>query len=170
MSNDALHAVLKDLVDDIEKEADVLREVLEKKGPDLTSDNMTDRLTASAAIGSMVSKLYTKTEDIFEKIAKYIDQERVESGGWHADLLRQMKVETDDRPAFIAADTFAVFDELMRFRHVERNAYASELRPAELPGKVRRALEAVDLLKRDFAEFSAAYFDIKDESAPPRRP
>lgn len=166
MSNDALHAVLKDLVDDIEKAADVLREVSEKKGPDLNSSDATDCVTASAAIASMVSKLYTKIEGVFIMIAKRIDHDVPSDDHWHVDLLRQMKVETGDRPAFIAADTFTTLEDLMRFRHVERNHYATELRPTELPGKVQLAIDAVDLMKRDFAEFSVAYFDIKDDSVP----
>ena len=98
-----------------------------------------------------MSKIYTKAEDFFSKIAKKIDQDLPVGDGWHIDLLRQMKTATGDRPAFLSTESF---------RHFERNSYASDLSPDLIPKKVELALAAIPNLKRDFTAFSSEFFDV----------
>ena len=107
-----------------------------------------------------MSKIYTKAEDFFSKIAKKIDQDLPVGDGWHIDLLRQMKTATGDRPAFLSTESFDQFDQLRRFRHFERNSYASDLSPDLIPKKVELALAAIPNLKRDFTAFSSEFFDV----------
>lgn len=158
MSSNAYYAVLETILVDIESEAEKLRKVFERETLDLVSEDPISRLIASAAISSIISKIYTKVEDVFYKVAQKIDEEVPKGDSWHLDLLRQMKVETDDRPALLSDDAYAAFDHLRRFRHFERNSYASEISADEMPEKVRLALGAVGLLRRDFTAFAASYF------------
>lgn len=158
MSSDVFHALLSDLMSDVENEALRLSKVFEREAADLASEDPIAQLVASSAIGSMVSKIYTKSEDIFRKIAQKIDQDVPGGDSWHLDLLRQMKTVSRDRPAFLMNDTFAAFDHLRRFRHFERNSYASDISPELIPEKVQVTLNAVELLRRDFSAFSAVYF------------
>ena len=72
---------------------------------------------------------------------------------WHLDLLLQISSEIDGiRPAVISRATRECLDEYRGFRHVVRNVYAFNLRPARLR-------ELVDRLRPCFL---AVYYDLDD--------
>lgn len=160
MSSNAFHALLCGLLSDIEAEGNRLQAAYDRERYALVSGDDVDQLVACAALGSIVSKIYTKTEDFLSKIAKKIDQDIPTGDGWHIDLLRQMKTATGVRPAFLSTESFDQFDQLRRFRHFERNSYATDLSPGLIPGKVELALVAIPNLKRDFTAFSSDFFDV----------
>lgn len=160
MSSNAFHALLSGLLSDIEVEGNRLQAAYDRERSALVSGDDVDKLVACAALGSIVSKIYTKAEDVFSKIAKKIDLDLPSGDGWHIDLLRQMKTATGDRPAVLSTESFEQFDQLRRFRHFERNSYASDLSPDLIPEKVELALAAIPNLQRDFAAFSSEFFDV----------
>ncbi len=167
MSGNAFHALLVELLGEIEAESARLRAVYDRERAALACGDDIAQLVACSALGSMVSKVYTKVEDVFAKVAKKIDHDLPSGDGWHIDLLRQMKIATEDRPALLSAESFEQFDQLRRFRHFERNSYTSTLSPELIPEKVELALAAIPNLQRDFAAFSSEFFGI---SVAPRRP
>lgn len=100
---------------------------------------------------------YTGIEHIFEDIARTIEQSVPSGSNWHMDLLTQMGGEIEGvRPPVISHSTRLELDEFRGLRHIIRNIYAFNLRPArlnELITKLPNSFNAVqnDLLK--FAQF-----------------
>ena len=76
---------------------------------------------------------YSGVEQIFEDIARTVDGGLPTGPEWHTSLLRQMTVEMGkQRPAVIRMETRQSLDAYRGFRHVARNVYAFNLRPARL--------------------------------------
>ncbi len=76
---------------------------------------------------------YSGVERIFEDIARTVDDSVPSGAGWHANLLLQMASSvTNVRPAVIRSEARACLDEYRGFRHVVRNVYAFNLRPARI--------------------------------------
>ncbi|MEN9564556.1 MAG: hypothetical protein RIR73_2800 [Chloroflexota bacterium] len=100
---------------------------------------------------------YSGVEQIFEDIARTIDGALPEGGDWHISLLKQMTVEIGDlRPAVISMKTRQYLDEYRGLRHVIRNVYAFNLRPARLSELVDNAPKCLEHLTAEllaFAEF-----------------
>lgn len=96
---------------------------------------------------------YGGVERIFEEIAREMDGSLPDGPDWHRSLLTQMSAEvTHIRPAVISRSTRDCLDEYRGFRHVIRNIYAFNLRPA-------RIQELVIGLAACYAAFTG---DIKD--------
>jgi hypothetical protein len=161
MSNNAFHAILSGLIFDIEQEVEMLMLAYDRQKINLASSDKIDKFCAASVLASIISKIYTKSEDVFYKVAQKIDSDVPSGDGWHSMLLRQMKADLTDRPAFISHDSFVAFDHLRRFRHFERNSYASVIDAEMIPEKVRITDEAISLLRRDFMEFSYVFFEIE---------
>ncbi len=76
---------------------------------------------------------YSGMERIFEDIARTVDDSVPSGPGWHADLLLQMVSGIANlRPAVIRVEAHACLDEYRGFRHVVRNVYTFNLRPARI--------------------------------------
>jgi hypothetical protein len=105
---------------------------------------------------------YGGVERIFEDIARTVDESVPAGPGWHADLLLQMISEIVNlRPAVIRTEARNCLDEYRGFRHIVRNVYAFNLRPArikKLSDGLPDCWKAIreDLLK--FTEFLEAVF------------
>lgn len=106
------------------------------------------------AIGSSLEKVYSGTEHIFKRICKRIDGDCPDGPDSHAELLTRMSIDIPGlRPRFIQEDTYKAFNELGKFRHLERNKYAKELKKERLLDLIGEAEVAVKLLERDIAVF-----------------
>jgi hypothetical protein len=82
---------------------------------------------------------YTGIEHIFEDIGRIMEANLPDGSEWHLDLLTQMSGEISGvRPAVISRTTRQLLDEYRGFRHVVRNVYALNLRPARLKELVER--------------------------------
>jgi len=103
---------------------------------------------------------YGGVERIFEDIARTVDESVPSGPGWHADLLLQMASEIANlRPAVIRPEARLCLDEYRGFRHVVRNVYAFNLRPArikELAGGLPACWEAIREDLQRFTEFLEA--------------
>jgi hypothetical protein len=98
---------------------------------------------------------YSGVEQIFEDIARTIDGALPEGGEWHISLLKQMTVEMKKlRPAVIDIKTRQYLDAYRGLRHVIRNIYAFNLRPARLAELVKNAPECMQLLSTDLHAFA----------------
>lgn len=98
---------------------------------------------------------YSGAEQIFEDIARTIDGDIPSAEEWHTKLLRQMAVEMGRlRPAVISAKTRQCLDEYRGFRHVVRNVYAFNLRPARLAELVNDAPGCLARLKSELLAFA----------------
>jgi len=85
-------------------------------------------LQEKAAIGYLLHNLYSAFENIFKNIATTFGNMIGEPQTWHAALLRRMTLEIEGvRPRVIGPEDYDALDELRRFRHIFRHAYALEL-------------------------------------------
>ncbi|MEW5939438.1 MAG: hypothetical protein AB1750_07245 [Chloroflexota bacterium] len=97
---------------------------------------------------------YNGVERIFEDIARTLEKEIPDSEQWHIDLLAQMAGEIEGlRPAVITRETRNCLDAYRGFRHVVRNVYAFNLRPARLNDLVNDLPGCFESVQRDLKEF-----------------
>ena len=91
---------------------------------------------------------YAGVERIFEDIARNVDKAVPAGSEWHQDLLLQMSAEVASiRPPVISQGTRYCLDDYRGFRHVVRNVYTFNLRPArlqELTSELRKCYQAVE--------------------------
>jgi len=98
---------------------------------------------------------YSGVEQIFEDIARTIDGDLPTGSEWHTSLLRQMTVEMGKlRPAVIQIQTRQSLDEYRGFRHIVRNVYAFNLRPARLNELALDAPNCLSALTIDVLAFA----------------
>ncbi len=99
------------------------------------------------SLGYQLHNLYGAFEQLFEEVARTFEN-RIEAAGYHASPIRRMQLDIPRiRPALLSERTASDLDELRRFRHRFRHAYAVELdseKVAALAGKTRQ-------IRRDFA-------------------
>jgi signal transduction histidine kinase len=88
--------------------------------------NMGKGTTTALAAAGLLENFYTATETVLFRIAQNfgnnLDPER-----WHSDLLRRMLVDIPSvRPAVLSDQSYAMLEELMRFRHFKRYYFQLE--------------------------------------------
>ena len=85
------------------------------------------------AVALNLHGFYGGVERIFEDIARTVDGNLPSGSEWHQGLLIQMSAEVPQRrPAVISHELRLALDEYRGFRHVVRNVYAFNFRPARL--------------------------------------
>ena len=105
------------------------------------------------SMGYKLHNLYCAYEELFEIVARYFENQ-VEPERYHADLLRRMKLNIPGvRPALISEETYALLDELRRFRHFFRHAYGVDLDPERVEGVAKKAVELEDRFEGDLSNF-----------------
>lgn len=107
------------------------------------------------AVALNLHGFYSGVEQIFEDIARTIDGGLPSGAEWHTSLLRQMTVEMGKlRPAVIEVKTRQCLDEYRGFRHIVRNVYAFNLRPARLNELVNDTPNCLASLTSDLLAFA----------------
>jgi hypothetical protein len=100
---------------------------------------------------------YAGLEQIFEDIARTLEGSLPTGSTWHQALLLQLSSEVADlRPAVLSTATRQCLDEYRSFRHIVRNVYTFNLRPArllELVNGLRACRECVAADLSTFASF-----------------
>lgn len=93
-------------------------------------------------VGYRLHNLYNAFENLFRNVARAFENTLEERSGWHAELLRRMRLDLMPvRPALIDADAYDKLDELRRFRHVFRSLYTAELDPLRMAVALEKARE-----------------------------
>ena len=119
--------------------------------------------TQSAHLDSVALNLhsfYSGIERLFELIARDVDGMAPGGEAWHRDLLDQMTREVaGTRPAVIGAAQAVPLDDLRRFRHVVRHAYAIHL-DAE---RMAPLMESLPALWREVRADLIAFADFLDD-------
>jgi len=107
--------------------------------PDLPEDAPQDQLIV---LSYRLHNLYNAFENIFRNVAAVFENHVDEAAGWHAQLLRHMRLDlTPVRPALIDESAYEKLDELRRFRHLFRSAYGVQLDPERLRLVLRKAVQ-----------------------------
>ena len=105
------------------------------------------------SMGYKLHNLYCAYEELFQIVARYFENQ-VEPQRYHADLLRRMKLNIPGvRPALISEGTYALLDELRRFRHFFRHAYGVDLDPERVEGVAKKAVELEKRFGEDLSNF-----------------
>lgn len=104
--------------------------------------------------GYRLHNLYNALENIFRSIARAFENSLDEDSGWHAELLRRMRLDLlPIRPAVIDAEAFDRLDELRRFRHLYRSLYTSELDPLRMSVALTKASELREIWPAQIGAF-----------------
>lgn len=99
---------------------------------------------------------YAGVERVLEDIARTLEKTMPEGAEWHRDLLMQMSSKFNGiRPEVIRRETRYCLDEFRGFRHVVRNVYTFNLRPARLQELTKQLRGCFNALKRDLDEFKS---------------
>ncbi len=105
--------------------------------------------------------LYSAFESIFQRIAEVFGNHVSERGGWHADLLRRMRLDVQGmRPRVISDEAYDCLDELRRFRHLFRGAYRLRLDPDRLRVVQNKAQKLRAIYRDDLERFMAFVEDL----------
>ena len=107
------------------------------------------------SMGYQLHNLYGAFEQLFEEVARFFENQ-IDESRYHADMIRRMQLELQGiRPVLLSADTASDLDELRRFRHLFRHAYAAELDPDKVADWAAQAVRTQRAFARDFERFLA---------------
>ena len=132
MSNERIKSQIQFQIQQIDKLLKMYNQLLKEcreKEPDLVE---------ITAIASVLHSFYNGLENIFEIIAKRIDNGIIQGEKWHKRLLSEMVSKNDKRSAVITNDLKDKLIEYMGFRHFFRHSYSffldwDELKKLVLP-------------------------------------
>jgi len=82
----------------------------------------------TAAACAMLHSFYTEIEKILRLIARDWDGQLPSADAWHKELLNQMSVPTNRRPAVLTSGLVEVLGEFLAFRHLFRGASIALMR------------------------------------------
>ena len=100
--------------------------------------------------------LYSALENSFEQVSATFENHLTDRERWHRELLTKMSLNVRGvRPAVLSPAAAATGNELLKFRHVFRHAYETELDPQKLTSLVRRWESERDELFASLAQFRA---------------
>ncbi|GBF33183.1 hypothetical protein DCCM_2282 [Desulfocucumis palustris] len=106
------------------------------------------------AIGSILHDFYVSVENIFETVAREIDESIPTGEHWHRELLLRMVLDIPEvRPPLLSRETAGKLDEFRAFRHVFRNVYGFNLSPDRIVDLVNRLIHTADCLEQEVHTF-----------------
>ncbi|MGH2521033.1 MAG: hypothetical protein ACRDH2_00895 [Anaerolineales bacterium] len=145
----ALAGRIRNLLLDVERvvnRAEVLQEKALRTGDDGYWDGVALNLHG----------FYAGVEQIFLDIARTLEGSIPTGPLWRQDLVVQMSAEVVGiRPAVIERYTRECLDEYRSFRHIVRNVYTFNLRPARLQELVTGLRPCLKAVNRDLYRFAA---------------
>ena len=108
------------------------------------------------SMGYQLHNLYGAFEQVFEEVARFFEN-RIDDAAYHADLIRRMQLDIRGiRPAVLSVETASRLDELRRFRHLFRHAYATDLDPARVTALATGVPGLRSAFARDIERFLSA--------------
>ena len=144
--DDAAYAVLKATVEDRCRDIHRLFERIAER-----SDHFAESDEGIDSMAYRLHNLYGAVEQLFQEVAGSFENQIQH---YHTDLLRRMKLEIDEiRPALVSDRAYELLDELRRFRHLFRHAYAADLDPGQVSDLARKSLELRALFQQDTERF-----------------
>jgi len=122
----------------IERELDQLERLMKEYSELLAvSSEKEPELIARTALSAVLQSFYNGVENIFQTVAKWVDQDVPAGVDWHRQLLTQMARATAARPSLITPVTAAQLESYLGFRHIARHAYSFTLDWTRMSGLVR---------------------------------
>ena len=115
------------------------------------------------AIGSILHDFYVATENVFEVIAREIDEHIPDGLDWHIQLLQQMALDvTDVRIAVISKNSLIRLDKYRAFRHVFRNVYGFNIDASRLNDLINDLPDTIKQFQQDIALFIDYFKKLQD--------
>ncbi len=109
------------------------------------------------ALALALDRVYTALESILERVARTVEGGAPAGDDWHRALLQNAGLEIEQvRPPILRPASLAAADELRRFRHFLRHAYAASLDPervARVAASWTSAFASVDADLDGFRDF-----------------
>jgi hypothetical protein len=97
---------------------------------------------------------YAGVERVFEDIARTMEKSIPDGSEWHRDLLMQMSADVASvRPTVVSVETSRCLEEYRGFRHIVRNVYTFNLRPARLEELTSGLRDCYQLVTNDLETF-----------------
>lgn len=116
------------------------------------------------AIGSILHDFYVAAENIFETIAREIDEKLPAGEHWHRDLLLQMALFIPEvRPSVLSKETVSSLDEFRAFRHVFRNVYGYNLSSERMADLLNKYSPTASFLEKEVCSFILTMKEIMPE-------
>jgi hypothetical protein len=114
-----------------------------------------------------LDRAYTALESILERVARTLEGGAPVGEDWHRALLQNAALEIEKvRPRILGASSLAAADELRRFRHFLRHAYAAGLdRIAGLAASWLAVFATVDADLDAFSGFLRRMAESLEQSA-----
>jgi len=104
---------------------------------------------------------YSGLETIFGLITRQVDRKPPAGESWHRDLLGQMASEWPEvRPGVISQETAERLDGYMRFRHLVRNVYATNLAPDRFSDLIDTLSEVWSQTRSELLAFATFLEDV----------
>ncbi len=161
----ALAARLRASLGDVERVV-ARAEVLSRRAQETGDDGFWDGVALN------LHGFYAGIEQVFEDIARTLEDSIPPGSAWHQALLLQMSAEVAGvRPAVVSSATRQCLDEYRSFRHIVRNVYTFNLRPArlqELVAGLRACQAAVTGDLNAFASFLDRMAQVGDSDTESR--
>jgi len=101
----------------------------------------------------MLHSFYTEIEKILKLIASDCDESLPSSDAWHRQLLNQMAVAADRRPAVLSPELHEALGEFLAFRHLFRGASIVLMRWEKLSPLVAKAEPVYNLTTAEIEAF-----------------
>lgn len=106
------------------------------------------------AVGSVLHDFYVATENIFETVAREIDEKLPAGDQWHRELLLRMILDIPEvRPPVLSRETAGKLDEYRAFRHVFRNVYGFNLSSERMVDLLNKFPHTAGCLEREVYSF-----------------
>ena len=106
------------------------------------------------AIGSVLHDFYVAAENVFETVAREIDETLPAGEHWHRKLLQQMTLDIPEvRPPLLSKETAGKMDEFRAFRHVFRNVYGFNLSSERIVDLLNKFPHTAGCLEKEVCAF-----------------
>jgi hypothetical protein len=133
-------------------------EIVDLCGPVPTGSRPRER---TAALALALDRTYTVLESILERIARSLEGGLPTAQDWHRSLLGNASLRIPNvRPPVLREAVVKVADQLRRFRHFLRHAYAAELSVERLRKLANAWLAERSELDADLDEFEKFLEDL----------
>ena len=134
-------------INEIDIQLDMYKNLLEDtihKSPDIIE---------ITAIASVLHSFYNGVEKIFEIITKKLDKFIIKSGRTHQELLNNVCIASDSRPAVINNDTYLILIDYLKFRHFFRHSYSFHLQWDKMDSLAINLFDTWKSVKEQLLEF-----------------
>jgi uncharacterized protein YutE (UPF0331/DUF86 family) len=147
-------------VEEIKNELELIDELIESHESLLKkATTSTPNRIEISAIGTVLHSFYNGVENIFERIAKRIDQQTPSSEFWHQELLEQMKEDTPNRNAVISNELNEKLKLYLGFRHFFRHSYPAFIKWEKIKDLTHALYSVYNQLKDEINTFIKSLTD-----------